>query len=61
MTKPTKDDRQNNQSVEDSNDKDNMDKPFDPAEYYSKKLKEKGVIVKKVKPPKDRCWIIFRH
>jgi hypothetical protein len=60
MTKPRRDDKQNCQSVGNSNGKDNMAKPFNPVEYYTKKLEEKGMIMKKIKPPKDRCWIWFK-
>ncbi len=63
MTSHTKDDKQSDQSVEKSKDKNDTDKkPFDPVEYLNKKLQEKGIPpFKKVKPPKDRCWIIFRR
>jgi lipoprotein NlpI len=62
MTKHKKDDRQSDQSIEESKDKkDTEKKPFDPVEYYIKKLEEKGIKFRKTEPPKDRCWIIFRR
>ncbi|UCH19968.1 MAG: hypothetical protein JSU83_15530 [Deltaproteobacteria bacterium] len=61
MTKSTKDDRQSDQSGEQSKDKNCTEKkPFDPVEYYEKRLKELGIESKKVEPPKDRCWIWFK-
>jgi hypothetical protein len=58
-----KDDKQSDQSVKQSKDKnDTKKKTFDPVEYLNKKLQEKGIpSFKKVKPPKDRCRIIFRR
>ena len=62
MIKPTKDHRQSDQSVEDSEDKINYEKKdFDPVEYYTKRLKDLGIETKKMDPPKDRVLIWFKR
>jgi hypothetical protein len=62
MTSHTKDDKQSDQSVKQSKDKhDTEKKPFDPVEYHSKKLEGLGIVIKKVEPPKNRCWIFLKR
>jgi hypothetical protein len=50
-----------NQSAQESKNKNNTKKPFDPVEFFEKRLKKAGIKYRIMKPPKNSCWDIYNR
>ena len=50
-----------NQSAQESKSKNNTEKPFDPVEFFEKRLKKAGIKYRIMKPPKNSCWDIYNR